>query len=157
MKVNTSNTQFRGGSGGGLAFPIIIFWLVVAYLLFGCGPASKLRRAEKLIAKAEQQGAQWTRDTVFIDTPVFIEEVKRDSIFFSLPGDTVRIEKDRLRVTYVRLPGDSVYIEGKCLPDTVKVSVPITITNTIESESVIKWWWLIIAACVGAVIAFFRR
>jgi hypothetical protein len=133
-----------------------LFWLILLGVI-ACSPASKLRRAEKLIAKAEQQGAVWSRDTVFVDTPVFIEEVKRDSIFFSLPGDTVRIEKDRLRVTYVRLPGDSVYIEGKCLPDTVKVSYPVTITNTIESESVIKWWWILVAFSLGVVIALFKK
>jgi hypothetical protein len=130
--------------------------LILAVFLFSC--SDKLTRAKKLIAKAEKEGATWTRDTVFVDTPVFIEEVKRDSIFFSLPGDTVRIEKDRLRVTYVRLPGDSVYIEGKCLPDTVKVSVPVTVTNTIASEEKYKWWHFLIAGLLGAaLLAIIKR
>jgi hypothetical protein len=132
--------------------------LLSLLILIGCGPASKLKRAERLIAKAEADGARWTHDTVFVDHPVFIEEVKRDSIFFSLPGDTVRIEKDRLRVTYVRLPGDSVYIEGECKSDTVKIQVPITITNTIESKSGFSWYYLIIAGLVGAgIIALVKR
>jgi hypothetical protein len=136
---------------------IIIIILLSSLILSGCGASWHLKRAEHHQKKAIAHGAVITLDTVFIDKAVFIEEVKRDSIFFSLPGDTIRIEKDRLRVTYVRLPGDSVYIEGKCLPDTVKVSVPVTITNTIQAESKIKWWWLLIASAVGAVIFRFRR
>lgn len=156
MKVNTTNTQLRGApGGGGLAFPIIVFWMVIFYFMMS-SCSDKLTRAKKLIAKAESEGAVWTHDTVFVDHPVFIEEVKRDSIFFSLPGDTVRIEKDRLRVTYVRLPGDSVFIEGECQADTVKIQVPVAIDNSIEGGY--PWWYIAIALLVGAgLIAVFKR
>jgi hypothetical protein len=125
--------------------------LFSACLLSSCSAKWHLKQAEK-------KGAITKTDTVFTDIPVFIEEVKRDSIFFSLPGDPVRIERDRLRVTYVRLPGDSVYIEGECKADTIFQEVPVTITNTIEAPSKIKWWWLLIACFVGAgLIAVIKR
>jgi hypothetical protein len=125
--------------------------LFSACLLFSCSAKWHLKQAEK-------KGAITKTDTVFTDIPVFIEEVKRDSIFFSIPGDTVRIERDRLRVTYVRLPGDSVYIEGECKADTIFQEVPVTITNTIEAKSGFAWWWLVLVglACIG-LGRIFRR
>lgn len=130
---------------------------IILVLLAGCGPAAKLRRAEKLIKKAEEQGAVWRVDTVRVEVPVFIKETSIDSIFISKPGDTVVLHEDRLKVKYVRLPGDSVYIEGVCEADTVYKSVPVTITKTIHSSGGIRWWWLIVAAAAGILLASIVR
>jgi hypothetical protein len=131
-----------------------IVLLLAIFLLSSCSAKWHLKQAEK-------KGAITKTDTVFTDIPVFIEEVKRDSIFFSLPGDTVRIEKDRLRVTYVRLPGDSVYIEGECKADTIFQEVATVVYKEIqcpEKPQKIKWWWLVLVglACIG-LGRIFRR
>lgn len=127
-------------------------------ILSSCGPAAKLRRAEKLIKKAEEQGAVWTVDTVFQKIPVPVPQIEVRTIHHAIPGDTVVIEKDRLKVKVVRLPGDSIFVEGKCEADTITVTVTKTVNKTIEAKGGFKWWWLIIAGLVGAgIVAILRR
>lgn len=134
-------------------------WLIIglAVVIASCGPAAKLRRAEKLIKRAEEQGAVWHVDTVRVEVPVFVPEIRLDSVFVSQPGDTVVLEKDRLKVKYVRLPGDSVFIEGECEADTIEIEVPVTITKTIEAKGGLRWWWLVVAAAAGMVIGAIVR
>jgi len=120
--------------------------------LSACGPASKLRRAEKLIKKAELQGAVWQVDTVYKEIPVFLTETHLDSIFVVKQGDTVFITKDRLSVKITRLKGDTVFVDAKCEADTVFREVPVTVTKTIEAKSWLKWWHLLIAIVAGWII-----
>ncbi|HMG89601.1 MAG TPA: hypothetical protein VK589_06065, partial [Chryseolinea sp.] len=72
-----------------LTFLYII--LALTAVLTACGPASKLRRAEKLIQKAELQGATWKSDTVYHEVPIFIRQMHGDTTFVSQPGDTVTL------------------------------------------------------------------
>lgn len=129
--------------------------LLIGGIVVSCGPAAKLRRAEKLIKKAEEQGAVWHVDTVYQMTPIAIESVRVDSVIVALPGDTVTIEKDRLKIKYVRLPGDSVFIEGECKGDTIYKAVPVTVTKSITAKGWLRWWHLVIAFVVGAIIGKF--
>lgn len=121
-------------------------------LLFGCSAARKLKRAERLIAKAEAQGARWHVDTVYVSDTVFVTGVRVDSTIVIKPGNTVRLEKERLKVTVVRLPGDSIFVEGECVADTVVKHIPVTVTKTIEAKGGIPWYWLVVAALGGVVI-----
>lgn len=133
-------------------------FFLLSILLSSCGPAYHLKRAQAHLKIAEQKGAKVDRDTVYKTVEVIRPEIKTDTVFASIPGDTVRITKDRLSIKYVKLPGDSVFIEGKCDPDTVKISVPYTVTTTIKAESKIKWWYLIIALLAGgALVRIFAR
>lgn len=134
-------------------------WLLILIggIVVSCGPAAKLRRAEKLIKKAEEQGAVWHVDTVYQMTPVEIESVRVDSVFVAKPGDTVTIEKERLKVKYVRLPGDSVFIEGECEADTIYKAVPVVVNRKLEAKGGIKWWWLLVAAAGGMILASLLR
>lgn len=134
---------------------LIISGLII--VISSCGPAAKLRRAEKLISKAEEMGAVWHVDTVYQMTPVEIESVRVDSVIVALPGDTVTIEKDRLKVKYVRLPGDSVFIEGECKGDTIYKAVPVTVTKTITAKGGIQWWWLLVAVAGGMILGAIVR
>jgi hypothetical protein len=132
---------------------MIRFTVLVLSLLFSaCGPAYHLKRAQAHLKKAEQKGAKVDRDTVYRIVEVIRPEIKTDTVFTSLPGDTVRIVKDKLSIKYVKLPGDSVFIEGKCDPDTVKISVPYTVTTNITAESKIKWWHLVVALLAGGLV-----
>ncbi len=121
----------------------IILSVLLILTLISCGPTQKLKRAERLLAKAGELGAKWHSDTVYQDVTVLVPSVTHDTTFTSLPGDTVTLTKDRLQVKYVRLPGDSVFIEGTCLPDTVRISVPVEVTRTIEAGytvwDILKW------------------
>lgn len=120
----------------------------------------KLKRAERLTKQAIELGAKVTADTVYKEIPVFIPQVRVDSIFTSKVGDTVYLEKERLKLKFVRLPGDSVFIEGKCEADTVRIEVPISVTKEIKTGlgvlTVVQW--SILALLVGgALVKIFWR
>lgn len=51
------------------------------------------------------------------------------------PGDTVVIENERVKVKYVRLPGDKVYVQGEAKQDTIYVKVPCEKEILIKRES----------------------
>ena len=53
--------------------------------------------------------------------------------------DTVTIEKDRLRVRLLRLPGDTVRVEAECQPDTVRIQTTKVEYNTEKLETQRKW------------------
>lgn len=133
-------------------------YILIILALSACGPASKLRRAEKLIKKAEQQDGVWTSDTVWVQRRVIVPEIRVDSITIIRPGDSVVIFKDRLEVKIKRLAGDTVFVAGKCLADTVKVEVPVTVTKEIVVHGSMKWYhivgWSLFALLVGI---FFGR
>lgn len=135
------------------------YLFLAVVLLCSCGPAGKLKRAERLIKKAEEQGAFWYSDTVLVKVPVILTETHLDSIFISKPGDTVVLKEDRLQVKYVRLPGDSVFIEGKCESDTVYKEVPVTVTQVIKvPEKGLRWFHLIgIGFALGIVAVILLR
>lgn len=135
----------------------IIALLFILFYCTSCGPAAKLRRAERLIAKAESQGASWHSDTLWRTIEIPVPEVKTDTVFESVEGDTVLIEKDRLQIKYVRLAGEKVYIEGKCKQDTIRENVYYKITKTIKAESWLKWWYIAIAFLLGGFIVWVTR
>ena len=133
----------------------LVFLLIVLSSCASNKANRKLKRANRLIGEAEQLGVKWKSDTIFKTIPVFIESVKYDSIFTSRQGDTVYLEKERLKIKYVRLPGDSVYIEGKCDSVTVIKEVPISLTKEIKTGlgvlTVVQW--SVLALLIGAVLA----
>jgi hypothetical protein len=133
------------------------WFLVAVFVLASCGPAAKLRKAEKLIAKAEELGAKWKVDTVLQPIHVPVPQVYVKEIHHALPGDTVTIEKERLKIKLVKIPGDSIFVEGECESDTVVIRTPVTVTKTIQAKGGLQWWWLIVAASIGLLVGFFRK
>jgi len=127
-------------------------YIIFIFLLTSCGPTFYLKKAERALKKAEQLGAKVGADTVYAEKTVFVDSVRVDSVFTSKVGDTVYLTKDRLKVKYVRLPGDSVFIEGNCEADTIKIKVPVTVTKTIESGygvwDIIRWCLVIAIVAV---------
>lgn len=144
-----------------IPLPILIASAIMVWVLCSCGPRAKLRHAEKLIAQAEAAGLQWHSDTLHSIVEIPVPEIVKDTIFQTKPGDTVYIHKDRLSVKYVRLKGDSIFIEGKCAADTVYKETVLTIHKEINAppcdEQKIKWWYLIIALFVGGIIVKLLR
>ena len=131
----------------------LLILILAGALLASCGPVAKLRRAERLIAEAEAKGAKWHSDTVYKEIPLIIPQVRTDTVLRVSQGDTVFVAKDRLKIKFVRLPGDSVFIEGKCESDTVKIEVPVSVTKTISAGY--SLWQLILAGLFGVVLGGF--
>jgi len=132
--------------------------LILAWCLVSCGPAYHLRRAEHHLKKAELKGAVIKPDTVYKFIEIEVPAVSYDTVFQSAEHDTVFISKDRLKIKYVNLPGDSVYIEGKCEADTVKIKVPVTVTKNITAPKGFWYWfpWLLFVVAIGAVAYLIR-
>lgn len=141
-----------------------ILFILLILALFSCSSTQRanrhLRKAKMHILKAESFGAKWQVDTVFKEVAVVVPQVKTDTIFKSTVGDTVTLVKDRLEVKYVRLAGDSVFIEGTCLADTIYKEVPITITRQIHTPDKWKTPALSLAGIliliIGAILVYFR-
>ena len=136
----------------------ILSFILLVLFFTGCASNKanrKLKRAERLIAQAEQLGAKWHSDTVFQNIPVYIDSVVVDSIFVTTEGKPIYIEKERLKIKFIDLPGDSVFIEGKCDSLTVIKEVPVTVTKEIKTglSVLIVVQWSILALLVGAVLA----
>lgn len=120
----------------------LLIAILATFLLLGCSTTKRankhLRKAKKHILMAESLGATWQTDTVYKNIEVIVPKVKTDTIFRNRDvGDTVTITKDRLQIKYVKLAGDSVFIEGECKSDTIYKEVPITVTRTIHTPE--KW------------------
>jgi hypothetical protein len=119
----------------------------------GCSARWHLKRAQHHINKAEQKGASIDSDTVYVEKEVFVPEIKTDTVFESLPGDTVTIEKEKLTIKYVKLPGDKVYIEVKHNHDTVIVKVPYQVNTNIEAPPCpYRWWHILVGFLIGLVV-----
>ena len=123
--------------------------LLLLILLSSCSASWHLKQAIK-------KGALTKQDTVYIQDTVIVKSVKKDSIFKSIQGDTVRIEKERLKIKYVKLAGDSVFIQGECESDTVIREIPVTVNNEIKAKG-LDWKWLIVAFVIGLIAMLFIR
>jgi len=137
---------------------ILLFFVVL--FSYGCGPAWHLKRSERHKLIAIQKGATIDRDTVWTEREVITKLIEKDTVFTSLQGDTVYIQKEHLKIKYVKIPGDSVFIEGACIPDTLKILVPTTVTEVVHAEKnwMNKWWmWLVAGFVVGIILAFWMR
>lgn len=138
-------------------------YLLIFLILTGCSmeyrAARHLRQAEKHIRQAEILGATVKVDTVYKKIPVFLPGVASERKFKSIPGDTMVIWKDRLKVKYVHLPGDTVYLKGECLSDTVFVKVPVTFTQEITAPpDRFRWWhWMLVGAGLTLLIIVLVR
>jgi hypothetical protein len=138
---------------------LILFLVVVILLLAGCSPGNKLRRAERLIKKAELAGSFWHSDTVKVTIPVFVDRIALDTLFISRPSDTVYLQKDRLKLKYVKLLGDTVWISAECDSLTVIKEVPVTVTKVLYApDKGLRWWhWLLLWLLSIVVLHFVMR
>jgi hypothetical protein len=163
----------------------ILIVLSAILLMVSCSPGSiarkKLRRAEKLILQAEALGAHWQHDTVMVtktitipgisvdttiqfdrtfgpadsaNTPPQTFAIERDSLLEGV--DVVNVDKGKLHVqATIQWRGKKARIKAKCDSDTVYVSMPTTITNTLEAPPCVQKysWWKIIGACLISLAA----
>jgi len=129
------------------AYAIIAILLVTA-----CGPASKLRRAKRLIASAETSGATVVTDTVFKEVPVYVKEIRIDTIVQRVDfRDTITVTKDRV-VTRIKIDPveKTVYVKTVCPPDTLRIKVPVVVTKKISAGY--TGWGLVWRTGVGFLL-----
>jgi len=85
-------------------------------------------------------------DTVQVWDSIRLERVITDTLLrwdWLRLHDTISIERDRVRVKVVRLPGDSIWVEGECR-DTV-IRYVRQVVNAVKRERYVPKWlgWLL--------------
>jgi len=126
---------------------------VLALFVQSCGCNFHLRQVEK------KCGLTSRTDTVFVRDTVIVPEVHTDTIV-SLGHDTVYINKDRIQIKLVRLPGDSIFVDGKCKQDTMFIEVPVAVTNNeYKPEPAWQKWlgWILFLVLLVAAWLFRKR
>ncbi len=135
-------------------------FILVAVILSGCSANWHLKRAARHELIAISKGAQPKVDTFYKVVKYRVKEISKDTLFLTRPGDTVRISRDKLKIVYVDLPGDSVYVAGKCEADTIRVTVPVTVTKVVSAaKSWMSNWvlFILIGFAVGVAACLFLR
>ena len=124
-----------------------------ALLLIGCSTERQCARAAKRCAHL------WHSDTAYVHDSITIERTLTDTLLrwqTLRERDTVTIREGRATVRIVRLPGDSIWVQGEC-PDTVIRYVRQVVTKTVQRSN---WWdseWLnrtAIGYAIGFVFGF---
>ena len=129
--------------------------LLLALLLIGCSTERQCARAAKKCAHL------WHSDTAWVHDSIRIERTITDTLLSwqtLRERDTVTIRDGRATVRIVRLPGDSIWVQGEC-GDTVIRYVRQVVTNTVVQKrnpwiSLVPEWllWPALIACVVVLI-----
>lgn len=133
-----------------LAYAIILPVL----FLTACGSGAKLRRAERLIKKAEAQGATWRTDTIYKEIPIVVPAIKVDTVVERVNfADTITVINNRV-VTKIKVDtvNKNVYVSTNCPEQNVVASVPVVVHRTIEAKTWIRWWYILIAFIAGYLL-----
>lgn len=135
---------------------ILLILVLIAIGLSSCSEKSRatrqLKRAERALKKAEMLGADISADTIWRTLEIPVPYVSTDTVFESIEGDTVVIQQDRLKIKYVNLPKDSVYIYGECEADTIYFDNPTTVYKEISSGYTL--WELVILAIAALPVGW---
>jgi hypothetical protein len=132
-----------------------IITTLIALLLIGCSTERQCARAAKKCAHL------WHTDTAWVHDSITIERTLTDTLLrwqTLTERDTVTIRDGRATVRIVRLPGDSIWVQGEC-GDTVIRYVRQVVTNRIEQprSRFERWfaWWHKAGAIVGLLLLAF--
>lgn len=129
--------------------------LLFAFLLISCGPAAKLRRAERLMKEAIAKGAKVKSDTVYQDREKLI---KGPSTTVTLPGSVIRrdttIYQDKIKIRD-HWQHDTLYQYVQCPDSVIKWKERTAINETIECPPENHTWRTIALCCGGLFILLF--
>lgn len=132
MKINVNNNFWQ-------IFAIIIGLAIVLLIGSSCSCNYHLKKVAQKCNKVQ------FNDTILVHDTLRIPEVSHDTTFYSKPGDTVYIENERIRVKYVRISGDSNYIDAKAkevyLNRFIKVPYIKTVFKPEECKKEHLDWW----------------
>jgi len=128
-----------------------IFIILIAVLFVGCVVPNNYPRAKWKVDRIVDKWPEvLENDTTIIHDTTIVPETEVDTVFKAAKHDTVIIEKERLKIRFVRGKRDSFYITGECKSDTIikKVKVPV---YTIEEKNLrggFNWYLILIGAII---------
>jgi len=119
------------------------YLLPLLFLLSSCSTAYHCRKC--------YDNAKVKRDTIRIDTTIFTERVRIDTVVHEVKNtDTLVIKKDNLTIKYKKLPGDTVFLSGECAPDTIRFETKVPVITKVTTGISL---WKLILAIIGALLA----
>lgn len=122
----------------------ILIALIIATTLASCGVDYNLRRMAYHKRMAIAKGASIQADTIYADR---VEIIPGDSTTITIPGperriihDTI-IYQDRIKI---RIRRDTITerIQVECPPDTIRIRVPVAVTEQLCPPPDNKWKWI---------------
>jgi hypothetical protein len=138
-----------------ITWSLWLFAAMVFMAIHGCTPQKRLQRLVKKHPELIKT------DTIRIHDTIYTATIRHDTVIHERAlYDTIRIEKDRLRVEVFRVR-DSVFISGTCIGDTIHYykevhhdtihvapPKPLTLWQRIE-----KWLlWLLVALLFATLL-----
>lgn len=111
--------------------------IAITLLLIGCSTERQCARAAKRCAHL------WHLDTAYVHDSVTIERKITDTLLqwqTLRERDTVIIIEGRAILRIVRLPGDSIWVQGEC-GDTVIRYVRQMVTKNVQQPRPWWYWW----------------
>lgn len=135
-------------------------YIIIILILVSCGPTHDLNKAKRLIERAKAHGAIVRNDTVYSESIVY---TKGDCTVVKIPVHQIRdttIFQDRIKILY-KIRRDTVRMTVECPPDTIRIKVPVSVTETIECPPTrfykSEWFWLTLCLAALLVLALVRR
>lgn len=130
-----------------------IFLIFACFLICGCkGTKTITERVEVPVVVTQEHHTESVKVDHVRDTLI-----QRDSVYYYVKGDTVRIEKwHYLQGTTNVVRVDTLHVYDS-VPYPVRVDVEKFITNTVEVEKPLKWWQkcLMWAGGIGILLLVF--
>jgi len=132
-------------------------YIGLALLLSSCGANYHMKRSKHHLNKAIAKGAEVRADTVYITKEVIRPEVKTDTIIelisFNLQ-DTIFIDRERVKVKVkIDTLFKEIFVEAKCVADTVRIEVPVSVTTGIHPKNH-YFEWLVGGILIGWILIF---
>ena len=133
--------------------------LFVSWIFSGCITAKKCNQRFPPVI---------TKETIIRDTTVYTETTKFDTIVQltkEITRDTMFFHdlETQIKIKYLQLPGDSIYLTAECPPVTVTITKEI-VTNNVETriagfmEGPGIWIIIIVGVCLLALaIGYFIK
>ncbi len=147
-----------------------IIYILIAISFASCVVPRNYSRAKEKVDRIVNKFPEILQnDTIIVslDTTIITPEVQLDTVIQVKKNDTVYIEKDKLRIRFIRGKRDSIFLEAECLPDTIRIfKTKLVPVYKIEKHNLLKgkflglsyWIWALIGLCVILLlIVVFRR
>lgn len=103
----------------------VCVWILISLIVLTSSGCVTKRRCERKFPPIVE------KETIIKDTTIITERTSFDTIFqvtHELSRDTIYFtdHETQVKIKYLQLPGDSVYLSAECPPDTVTVTKSIT-------------------------------
>jgi hypothetical protein len=137
-------------------------YLLLIFILSGCGAGFHVKRAKYHLMKAEMKGASVKQDTVFKEIVLKVPGVKVEFIPKPLVvNDTLYFEKDRVitKVLVKNIPGktNTVYVKTECPDARIESKVPVTVNTKITAKAGINWKTLALSVILAFILGFLTK